>query len=348
MKRLLLFSALMIALSFLLPLLLLPGAGSGEAPAETGEESPSPAAEDGPEGAEDAAEKAEGEPVTDSDILLSVLTDEGVVSMTMAEYLPGALAGEMPASFDSEALKAQAVALRSYVLYCRDERKSSHPEADVCTSPACCTAWSGEETLRDQWGSGYAAYAEKIRRAVSDTDGQYLVWEEEPILAVFHSSSAGQTESGGNLWSDKPYLLSVSSPETEADVSNLVTTVEVGAEEFRTSVARLYPGASFDGEPSSWLGETVCNSSGRVASVTIGGAAVTGTALRSLFSLRSTDFDLAWSGESFVFTVRGYGHGVGMSQYGANVMAKSGSGYAEILAHYYPGTELVVAVRQSS
>jgi stage II sporulation protein D len=277
--------------------------------------------------------------------VLSVQTPEGVREMTMAEYLPMALSGEMPASFHGEALKAQAVALRSYALYCRENRKSAHPEADVCTDSACCTAASDEETLRKAWGGSFETYYAKVCAAVSDTDGQYLAWQDEPALAVFHSSSMGQTESGENLWSALPYLVSVSSPETAEDVSNLVTTVEVSPEDFKETVRQVYPALELDGAPEQWLGECRRSSSGRVAGVTVGGEEISGASMRAMFSLRSTDFDLEYNG-SFVFTVRGYGHGVGMSQYGANVMANRGSGYDEILQHYYPGTELVVAVKQ--
>lgn len=350
MKRLIMFSVLITALAFLLPLIMV-RANSPEAAAETPEPMPetSPSALSAQAGGDPApnATQDQGVSINDSDIHITVSRDGEIFDTTMDMYLPQALAAEMPAAFAPEALKAQAVALRSYVLYCSAHRKNAHPGADICTSSSCCMAYISEDDLREQWGAGYGAYFEKICRAVKDTDGQYLVWDNEPILAAFHSSSSGRTESGANIWSDIPYLLSVDSPETEQDVKNFITSVEVSTDEFRTAVKQLYSEASFSDGPENWVGEIKRNSSGRASEVTIGGVQVSASALRAMFSLRSTDFDLVFDGAKFVFTVRGYGHGVGMSQYGANVMAKDGSSYAQILSHYYPGTELVVAVKHS-
>ena len=330
MKRSVLFSAAAVLLAFLLPLLLRPDLlekPAEETPAPEPEESVAPA------------------PVADAELSLQVMTGAGVVTMSMEEYLPGAVAGEMPAAFEPEALKAQTVALRSYALYCREHRKSEHPDADVCDSPGCCAALTAREDMRQNWGARFDEYYEKICSAVRATDGQYLLWQGGSALAVFHSSSAGSTESSAALWGETPYLVSVDSPETETDVKNLVTTVEVSPEDFAASVRRLYPDAALSGEPGSWLGALTRTDGGRVQSLMIGGKEVSGTALRSLFSLRSTDFDLAYADGRFIFTVRGYGHGVGMSQYGANVMARQGESYDEILSHYYPGTELAVSMR---
>lgn len=335
MKRLLLSCLSAILLLYALPLLF--------SRPVTAEEPDKPAAS---ETAMSAGEKAEsgGHTVTDADVEIRVLTEAGVETMSMAEYLPMALAGEMPASFQPEALKAQAVALRSYVLYLREQGKAAHPEADVCTSSGCCAAAFDEEAMRESWGGDYEAYYGKIRAAVLATDGQYLSYEKEAILAVFHSCSEGMTEAGGNVWSALPYLQSVSSPETDADVRSLHTTVELSAGEFRTTVLRSFPTATLEGEPETWLGQVSPTSAGRVGSIVVGGQEISGLAMRQLFSLRSTDFTLEYADGRFVFSVAGYGHGVGMSQYGANVMAENGADYFEILEHYYPGAELVVAV----
>lgn len=336
MKRIMLFSLIMIALAFLLPLAF--ASPPEEEPPESADE---PAAAPGPEG---VPAPEPGRSIIDSDITLRLLDDGGVREVSMAEYLPMTVAAEMPAAFDAEALKAQAVALRTYTLYCMAHPKDSHPDADVCTDYGCCAACMSEEQLRENWGAGYEKYWAKILAAVQDTDGQYLAWEDEPALAVFHSSSVGQTEDSGSVWSARPYLVSVSSPETEEDVKNLISQVEISCADFSASVLAAFPDAGLDGEPETWLGEVRRSAGGRVSSIRIGARELSGTAVRAMFSLRSTDFDLSCDGERFVFTVRGYGHGVGMSQYGANVMARQGSGYGEILEHYYPGTELVVSV----
>ena len=341
MKNLIVRSLLAIALAFVLPLIFLRG---GQTPASAPESTPAP------DTASSRGEtySPEEDTVTDGEMPLSVLTAEGIQEMSMAEYLPMALAGEMPASFAPEALKAQAVALRTYVLYLCSHPKSAHPQADVCTDSACCCAAFSREDMTASWGKSYDTYCAAVTAAVTATDGQYLCWEDKPILAVFHSSSQGFTEAGENVWSALPYLQSVSSPETEEDVRSFVTTVELSAENFKATVQRSFPSLELDGSPDSWLGETVLNSSGRVGSVSVGGQEISGLAMRQLFSLRSTNFSLVYDGAEnrFVFTVAGYGHGVGMSQYGANVMAANGSDYAEILEHYYPGAELVVAVER--
>lgn len=319
MKRYFAVTLLALALAFGLPPLLLPRAA------------PAPAA--------DAPAR------TDAELRLRVLTDAGVQDLSMAEYLPLALAGEMPAAFDPEALKAQAVALRSFALYQREQGKAAHPEADVCADPACCAAWLSEDTLRARWGERYESYAARIHAAVRETDGQYLVWEDHPILAVFHACSLERTEDGAALGLPAPYLQSVSTPETPQTVRQLLTTVEVTPEDFSASLLALCPEADFSGPPETWLGSVSLDAAGRAEQVQAGGQAFSALTLRQVFALRSTDFTLAWDGEKFVFRVCGYGHGLGMSQHGADCMAKQGADYAEILAHYYPGTELVVALR---
>ena len=279
----------------------------------------------------------------DADISFSALSDGEVVETTMADWLPGVVAGEMPASFEPEALKAQAVAARTYILHLMGTTKAAHPDAAVCDDPGCCKAHLTDDELRTNWGESYDANMEKIRAAVTATDGQYLSWEGEPIEAVFHSSSAGMTEDAAAVWNARPYLVSVDSPETADDVPNYVTSVTVSTADFAAKITAAYPDAQLTGEAAFWLGSTQRDASGRVESVEIGGVSVPGTELRTIFELRSTAFMLDYTDAGFLFTVTGYGHGVGMSQYGANVMAEDGSDYTEILAHYYPGTELTSA-----
>lgn len=337
MKRAFLFS--LLAVIFALLLALRPDTPSSDKP--TGG-SPALSESAGSKGESEPAEH--GRTLTDADLMLRVLQEGEVREMSMGEYLTMALAGEMPASFAPEALKAQAVALRSYALYYRSNPKSVHPEADVCTSSGCCAAAMDAEEAAEVWGAEASLYADKLSDAIEATDGQYLALENEAILAMFHSSSLGATEAGEALRNPLPYLVSVESPETEADVRNLVSTVEVSAEDFRQTLLRSFPSLSLSGEPSGWLGEVTASAGGRVGSIAVGGQQISGLTMRQLFALRSTDFTLEWTGAHFLFTVSGYGHGLGMSQYGANAMAKQGAFYADILAHYYPGTELVVAV----
>lgn len=341
MRRALLFSVLAVILAFALPLLLssAPARRAGEALGGDPEESEKPRGEDEPRN------KTPAEPVADAALVLTVCTEEGDVEMTMAEYLPLAIAGEMPATFDSEALKAQAVALRSYVLHYRANRKAAHPEADICTDSGCCAAYLDAGALRAAWGGNFEPYYAKISAAAAGTDGEYLAYDGAPILAVFHASSYRSTEDGAGLGMAAPYLASVATPETAETVKSLNSTVELSRSEFRQTVQSNVPNAVLDDAagPAAWVGAVRFNAAGRVAEAEIGGVAVSGLALRRMFSLRSTDFMLAWDAgrDAFVFRVSGYGHGLGMSQHGADLLAKEGAGYDEILEHYYPGTILV-------
>lgn len=269
---------------------------------------------------------------------IRLLNGGEICETDMEDYIFHVVAAEMPASFNDEALKAQAVAARSYALWCAAGQK--HGEAELCTDSGCCQAWQSDEAMREKWGDSYELYSGKIRSAVDATQGEYLSFEGQAVFAAFHSSSAGQTEASRAVWSELPYLVSVSSPETEENVPNYVSVVECTALDFRDSILHDYPDADMTGEPDTWIRDTLHDGSGRVQSINIGGAEIPGTAMRTLFALRSTAFETEYSDGVFRFTVTGYGHGVGMSQYGANVMAENGSDYREILLHYYPGVEI--------
>ena len=262
---------------------------------------------------------------------VALLTGDGPVQTTMAEYLPFAVAAEMPASFGPEALKAQAVAARTFVLACR-----RHENADVCTESGCCLAYLDEQALHERWGGDFGKNMRAVRDAVAATDGEYLTYEGEAIQAAFHAGSIGATEDSAAIWSKLPYLVSVPSPETAENAPELITTSAV-------SPARLAAALGLEpaGDPAGWLGPAVLDEAGRVRTMTVLGKRFTGSTLRSLLGLRSTAFTAAWDGTGFLFTVSGYGHGVGMSQTGAMLYAAQGMLYRDILAHYYPGTELV-------
>ena len=296
--------------------------------------SPPPAGEDRPE--EKAPLPSSARPAPEK---ITVRHGEEIVEMDLEEYVLGVLAAEMPAEFEAEALKAQAVAARTYTLYCAASGK--HDQAQVCTDFACCQAWKDEERMRSDWGAEYDKWRAKLSAAVDATAGQQLVYEGAPVFAAFHSSSAGRTESCGAIWGTLPYLVSVDSPEDAGTVPNYISQLEISPLDFRDTLLHFHPEADFSTDEKAWIGETVYEDSGRVDSVRLGGISFAGTKLREIFALRSTAFTLEYTGSSFLFTVTGYGHGIGMSQYGANVMAAQGSDYRAILAHYYPGTQLV-------
>ena len=317
MKHAFLLSAIAVLIAFLLPMVQL---GHAQEPPVTPLPSPAPAA--------------------DRDVTFTAKGESGTVTTNLQSYLPGVLAGEMPALFEEQALMAQAVAARTYILHRMRHPSPNHPEADICDDPACCKAYATEAALREQWGDNFDRYYARIADAVLGTDGQYLTYENEPIEAVFHSSSKGATEASEAIWNPRPYLVSVESPETIEDVPNLVTEVVFSATELKSALSAKFPDLEFTDTPDTWLTDFQHTHSGRVDTVTVCGTALKGTQLRSALGLRSSAFTAEYADDAFTFTVSGYGHGVGMSQYVANVYAKQGWGYKEILAHYYPDTQL--------
>ena len=279
----------------------------------------------------------------DETVVLRVLDKGTVVEMTMADYLAGVLRGETPASFEEEALKAQAVAARTYT---RRMQGSKHgTKADICTDYRCCQAFQAEDAARKGWGSKADEYEAKIRAAVSETDGQVLLYDGAPILAVFHSSSPGLTQDVEAVWGNPlPYLVPVTSPEDGKNIPNYYSRAEFTLETFRKRVQRAFPEADLSGPPEGWLTDDVRNDAGTVETVTVGGVSMRGAKLRSILELRSACFvwetEQTATGTRLVFYVTGYGHGVGMSQYGANQMARDGYNYQQIVTHYYPGAIL--------
>lgn len=267
-----------------------------------------------------------------------LLKDGTVESMSMADYLWRVAAAEMPASFEPEALRAQAVCARTYSMWKLASGSHQEDGADICTDSACCQAYIDPLEAAQRWGTATEAYTAKIAAAVADTDGQVITYDGAPIQAVFFSSADGRTEDAEAVWGrSMPYLVPVDSPEGD-EVPNYHSTVTLTAEEVRALVQEAGIGADLSGPPESWFSNVALTSSGRVASLELGGAELTGGAVRSLFSLRSASFSVTQADGVFTFSVTGYGHGVGMSQYGANAMAKAGSDWREILSHYYTGT----------
>ena len=266
---------------------------------------------------------------------VQVLCGDGTIqTLDMGEYLWGVVAAEMPAAFEPEALKAQAVAARTYTLW-KAIHNSAHMEADVCMDYTCCQAWLARAEAEEKWGENAALYSGKIAAAIAATDGMVLCWEGQPIQAVFHSSSAGRTEDAVAVWgSTVPYLLGVDSPEG-TDVPNYHSFVTVTADELAAAVEGL--GCDLSGEAETWVGAAVRTQSGMVVSMEIGGVGVKGSELRTRLGLRSSVFSVDCAGDVFTFSVTGYGHGVGMSQYGANALAQQGKTWRDIAAWYYTG-----------
>ena len=281
-----------------------------------------------------AAARDKGRPVR-------LKTDDGqVVELTMDEYLFGVVAAEMPASFEEEALKAQACAARTYTVTRQNRPSDKHPDADICGDSTCCQAYIQPEDAQARWGLNAQEYSEKIERAVAETDGLGILYNGEPIQALFFSSAAGKTVDAVEVWGNSvDYLKSVDSPEGD-EVPNYHTQAVFSSDEVKSLTLASYPGADLSGDPSGWFGQPSRNEGGGVISIPLGGVTLTGSQVRSLFSLRSATFTVSYSQGNFTFDVTGYGHGVGMSQYGANAMAKEGSSFEDILTWYYTGAQV--------
>ncbi|WP_207757924.1 stage II sporulation protein D [Pseudoflavonifractor phocaeensis] len=280
-------------------------------------------------------------PSADSQTQIRVaLTDGSVLTLGLDQYLWRVVAAEMPASFELEALKAQAAAARTYTLSKLGRTVEKHPDADVCTDITCCQAYIDPDQAAANWGDNAAAYTAKITSAVSETDGMAVLYDGQPIQAVFFSSAAGRTVDAVEVWGNSvPYLTGVDSPEGD-EVPNYHSTVTFTLEEFKSKLLAQYPDADLSGDPAGWFQNTVPNSAGGVEQVDVGGVTVSGGALRTLLGLRSTSFTVTADSQGVTFSVTGYGHGVGMSQYGANALAKQGKTYDEILKWYYTGVEV--------
>ena len=320
MKRIMAAALLMVAVSFLLPALLVTG------PAESPPSDLRPPEQTAAQG--------------DGAAQVRVLMADGTVqTMSRADYLWGVTAAEMPASFQPEALKAQTVAARTYLVSVGADR---HPGAHICADSRCCQAYVDRAEAEAGWGGQGPAYTAKIADAVSGTDGLVLVYEGRPIQALYFSSAPGSTVDARAVWGTHvPYLVSVFSPEGE-QVPDYHSQLTLKGDELRRLVLEQYPQADLSGPCGAWLSELEREPSGTVSRLKVGGVELTGGQLRKLLGLRSACFTVSVKGEEITFHVTGYGHGVGMSQYGANELARQGKDFRQILQWYYTGVELAV------
>ena len=262
-------------------------------------------------------------------------TEDGVETVGEDTYLTAVVLSEMPASFEPEALAAQAIAARTFLA--RQRLAGKHMDCDVCADSACCQAWSSEAALEAKYGVELPQYWDKASAAVAETAGEILTYDGAPIEAVYFSCSGGSTEAAVAVWgTDVPYLQAVESPG-EQDALRYESEAAFPEDELRAILNKAAPEAKLDGPSEGWFGEPILTEGGGVASVTIGGEDFTGTQLRSLLGLNSTRFTVTCGDGEVVFHVRGFGHRVGMSQYGANAMAKLGFDYRAILQYYYRG-----------
>ncbi len=305
-----------VLVAFILPFLLLPEAGNVPKTQQAAMQTETTKSTDTPQVSFDGG------------LLLRIETADGMEELSLHDYLTGVVLAEMPTDFAPEALKAQAVASRTYAL--RKMAAGKHTGADICGSFACCQAWTPTQEF-----AGTEALA-RAESAVSDTDGLVVTYGGELIDATFFSCAAGMTEAAAAVWgSDVPYLQAVESPEHEERYEESVT---FSAAEFAERLA--HPEADLSGNPTEWFGEEKRTAGGGLESIRIGGITICGTELRSRLSLRSTVMSFSAAEDSVTVTTSGYGHRVGLSQYGADALAQEGESFEEILLHYYQGTEI--------
>lgn len=258
--------------------------------------------------------------------------DGRIEELDMDAYLTCVVLAEMPASFEWEAQKAQAVVARTYTQKAI-VTGGKHGDGSVCTESTCCQAYITEAEYKNRGGSDEAV--EKVRSAVLATSGAVLTYEGELIEATYFSCSGGSTEDAVAVWGrDFPYLRATSSPGEE-DATYYTDEVYFTAAEFMNAL-----GVDLTGTPEKWIGYATYTAGGGINTMVIGNKEYKGTQLRSLLGLRSTAFAMTADGNGITVTTRGFGHRVGMSQYGADAMAASGKSCSEILAHYYRGTVL--------
>ena len=264
---------------------------------------------------------------------IPVLLDNGTVQeMDLENYICGVVLAEMPVDFEVEALKAQSVVARTYALR-RLGQGTKHTAGAVCTDPACCQGYLSPEEFISRGGS--QSGVTKVSRVVAETAGEVLLYQGKLIDATYFSCSGGMTEDAAAVWgNDVPYLQSTVSPGEEGaahyldDLSLTPRQVELAL------------GMDLQGDPEDWFAVLSLTEGGGVGEITVCGQIFTGVELRKLLSLRSTNFTVSAAEDEIIFHTKGYGHRVGMSQYGADAMAAAGSTYSGILAHYYHGTVL--------
>ena len=258
-----------------------------------------------------------------------------VTEMKANEYIFGVLAVEMPALYNDEALKAQAVASYTFACYRRAENKDK--EYDLTTDFNTDQSFITEEKAREKWGDKADEYCNKLKNAIEEVENLAVTYDGKPILAVYHAVSSGKTEDCKNVWGgDYPYLKAIASPG-DTLAPDYISKATFSEEEVKKKLSEK---CVISGEPANYFKSLKRTSSGTVISAEVCGSTLSGSEIRALFSLRSSNFEVRCKDGEFCFTVYGYGHGVGMSQYGADYMAKQGSDFKEILLHYYSGCKV--------
>ncbi|MBQ7542159.1 MAG: stage II sporulation protein D [Clostridia bacterium] len=286
---------------------------------------------------------AQTAPEEEKTVTVFLSANESTVTMPLEEYVVGAVAAEMPASSHPQALMAQAVACRTFALYRQRMEKaaptSSLRGADLSDQPQRHQGYLSEDARREKWGEDFKENEAKVRDAVRQTNNEIMTYNGEPIFAAFFAVSSGQTESAETVFGDDlPYLKSVVCDEDLLS-PDCTRAVVYTAEEFRAS-AQTIDGVTLPDDEEDWISETDASDSGFVRQITLGETQVTGMRFRDAFSLRSAVFTVSRTESGFRITTKGFGHLVGMSQYAADTMARSGADHKQILRRFYTDVKI--------
>ena len=271
--------------------------------------------------------------------LLHKKTEE-VEEVALDDYLVNVVSAEMPASYEMEALKAQAVVARTYTIYKAQEKK--HENADICDDSSCCQAWISKEDRLAKWEESQRENNwKKITDCVNQTKGKIITYGNQAICAFFHSNSGGITETAVNVWGggNYPYLQVVETAGEEG-YTQYASEVVLTREELLNKIKEKYQDISINFDNDEDIKIIEHTESGRVKTIKFGNHEISGVEARTLLGLKSTNFEIIKENDKIKFSVKGYGHGVGMSQTGADAMAKQGSNYEDIIKHFYTGVEI--------
>ena len=266
-----------------------------------------------------------------------------VEEIDLDQYLYGVVSAEMPASFEAEALKAQAVVARTYTIYKIVNNDGKHEKADICDDSTCCQAWISKEDRLEKWDEDNRdEYWNKIVKAVNETQGKIVTYEGKPINAFFHSNSGVKTEAPINVWggSGYPYLQSVSTAGEDA-YSQYSSEASFSKEEFEEKIKEVHSDFKINYKEKDCIKIEEYTDGDRVKTIKIGNLELSGVEVRNILGLRSANFTVTVDDDKIEFKVTGYGHGVGMSQTGADSLAKEGKTYEDIIHHFYTGVEIV-------
>ena len=262
-----------------------------------------------------------------------------VETISVRDYLIGVVGAEMPASFHTEALKAQAVASHTYALNMKSGQQKSPNKslngADLSTDPATSQSYMTNEELKEFYGEHFDTYYKKISGAVDSVIDKVVIYQNEPIAAAFHSISGGLTEDPANVWGKSLDYLKPVLSDGDFLAPDYESKVTLTSDEMKTKLSAKFSGIQWTAEPAKWITIKTLTDSKSVKEAEICGTTVSGTDLRSALGLNSAYFTFSFADGKFTFDVKGKGHGVGMSQYGADYLARQGKSYEDILKYYY-------------